>query len=112
MIKSLIIDDEQKASDVLRLMIERFVPSITEVQTCNDARNAAAMIHHIQPDIVFLDIRMPFLDGFEVLEQIKSKPFKVIFTTAYNEYSIQAIRFSAFDYLLKPVDAEELIGAI
>ena len=112
MIKSLIIDDEQKASDVLRLMIERFVPSITEVQTCNDARNAAAMIHHIQPDIVFLDIRMPFLDGFEVLEQIKSKPFKVIFTTAYNEYSIQAIRFSAFDYLLKPVDAEDLIGAI
>ncbi|HNL64856.1 MAG TPA: response regulator, partial [Ferruginibacter sp.] len=58
MIKSLIIDDEQKASDVLRLMIERFVPSITEVQTCNDARNAAAMIHHIQPDIVFLDIQL------------------------------------------------------
>ena len=112
MIKALVIDDEQKASDVLRLMIERFVPSITQVQTCNDARNAASIIHSFQPDIVFLDIRMPYLDGFEILAQIKNKQFKVIFTTAYNEYTIEAIRFSAFDYLLKPVDTEDLINAV
>lgn len=112
MIKALIIDDEQKASDVLRLMIERFVPAIQEVMVCNDARNAVQVIHHFQPDILFLDIRMPFLDGFEILSLIRNKPFKVIFTTAYNEYTIQAIRFSAFDYLLKPVDTEDLINAV
>lgn len=112
MIKALIIDDEQKASDVLRLMIERFVPQVTQVQTCNDARKAAEFIHQFQPDIIFLDIRMPYLDGFDVLNQVGNKKFKVIFTTAYNEYTIQAIRFSAFDYLLKPVDAEELVNAV
>jgi two-component system LytT family response regulator len=112
MIKALIIDDEQKASDVLRLMIERFVPEIKQVQSCNDARKAAEMIHSFQPDIIFLDIRMPYLDGFGVLNQIQNKRFKVIFTTAYNEYSIQAIRFSAFDYLLKPVDSEDLVAAV
>lgn len=112
MIKAIIIDDEQKASDVLRLMIERFVPSIKQVLTCNDARKAAEMIHSFQPDILFLDIRMPYLDGFDVLNKIQNKRFKVIFTTAYNEYTIQAIRFSAFDYLLKPIDAEDLVNAI
>jgi two-component system LytT family response regulator len=111
-IKALIIDDEQKASDVLRLMIERFVPEIKQVQCCNDARKAAEVIHLFQPDIIFLDIRMPYLDGFGVLNQIQNKRFKVIFTTAYNEYTVQAIRFSAFDYLLKPVDATELINAV
>lgn len=112
MIKALIIDDEQKASDVLRLMIERFTPEISQVQCCNDARQAAEVIHRFQPDIIFLDIRMPYLDGFGVLNQIRHKRFKVIFTTAYNEYTLQAIRFSAFDYLLKPVDAEDLVNAV
>lgn len=111
-IKALIIDDEQKASDVLRLMIERFVPEIKQVQCCNDARKAADIIHQFQPDIIFLDIRMPYLDGFDVLNQIQNKRFKVIFTTAYNEYTVQAIRFSAFDYLLKPVDSTELVNAV
>ncbi len=112
MFKALIIDDEQRASDILQLMIERFVPVITGVWTCNDSRLAAQMIHDVKPDLVFLDIRMPYLDGFEVLSQIREKRFKIIFTTAYNEYTLQAIRFSAFDYLLKPVDVEELINAI
>lgn len=112
MLKALIIDDEQRASDILQLMIERFVPEIERCETCNDARQAARMIHEFRPDIVFLDIRMPHLDGFEVLAQIKEKRFKVIFTTAYHEYTLKAIRFSAFDYLLKPVDVEELVAAV
>lgn len=112
MLRALIIDDEQRASDVLQLMMERFTPEIERVFVCNDARQAAAMIHDIRPDMLFLDIRMPYLDGFQVLDQIPQKNFKIIFTTAYNEYTIQAIRFSAFDYLLKPVDAEELINAV
>lgn len=112
MLKALIIDDEQRASDILQLMIERFVPAIELSWCCNDAREAARMIHELKPDLVFLDIRMPYMDGFEVLSQIRDKKFKIIFTTAYHEYTVQAIRFSAFDYLLKPVDVQELINAV
>jgi len=112
MLKALIIDDEPRASGILELMLERFVPEISRVWCCNDARQAAAMIHEHKPDLVFLDIRMPYMDGFEVLSQIRDKRFKIIFTTAYHEYTLQAIRFSAFDYLLKPVDVQELINAV
>jgi len=112
MLKALIIDDEQRASDILQLMIERFVPAIERCWCCNDARQAASLIHELKPDILFLDIRMPHMDGFEVLSQIREKRFKIIFTTAYHEYTLKAIRFSAFDYLLKPIDVEELIGAV
>jgi len=112
MLKALLIDDEERATDALRLMIEKFIPAIGLVEVCNDARKAAALIHNYQPSIIFLDIRMPHVSGFEVLESIPNKNFKIIFTTAYDEYAIKAIRFSAFDYLLKPIDVEELIFAI
>lgn len=112
MLKALIIDDEPRASGILELMIGRFVPEIERSWCCNDARQAAAMIHDLKPDLVFLDIRMPYMDGFEVLNRIRDKRFKIIFTTAYHEYTLQAIRFSAFDYLLKPVDVQDLINAV
>jgi two-component system LytT family response regulator len=112
MLKVLLIDDEQRATDALRLMIAKTIPEIGEVMVCNDSRQAAEKIHAFQPGLVFLDIQMPHLNGFEVLEKIPNKNFKIIFTTAYNEYAIQAIRYSAFDYLLKPVDMEELQAAV
>ncbi|HXR79965.1 MAG TPA: LytTR family DNA-binding domain-containing protein [Saprospiraceae bacterium] len=112
MLKVLLIDDEQRATDALRLMIVKTIPEIGEVMVCNDSRQAAEKIHSFQPGLVFLDIQMPHLNGFEVLEKIPNKNFKIIFTTAYNEYAIQAIRYSAFDYLLKPVDMEELQAAV
>jgi len=112
MLKVLLIDDEQRATDALRLMIIKTIPEIGEVMVCNDSRQAAEKIHSFQPGLVFLDIQMPHLNGFEVLEKIPNKNFKIIFTTAYNEYAIQAIRYSAFDYLLKPVDIEELQAAV
>lgn len=108
MLKVLLIDDEERATDSLRLMMEKTIPEIDQVMVCNDSRKAADMIHAFKPGLVFLDIQMPHLNGFEVLEKMPNKDFKIIFTTAYNEYAIQAIRFSAFDYLLKPVDIEEL----
>ncbi len=108
MLKVLLIDDEERATDALRLMIEKTIPEIKQVMVCNDSRKAADMIHAYKPGLVFLDIQMPYLNGFEVLEKMPKKNFKIIFTTAYNEYAIQAIRFSAFDYLLKPIDMEEL----
>lgn len=112
MLKVLLIDDEQRATDALRLMIIKTIPEIDEIMVCNDARQAAEKIHQFQPGLVFLDIQMPHLNGFELLEKIPNKNFKIIFTTAYNEYAIQAIRYSAFDYLLKPVDMEELQSAV
>lgn len=108
MLKVLLIDDEERATDALRLMIEKTIPEIKQVFVCNDSRQAAEMIHACQPGLVFLDIQMPHLNGFQLLEKMPNKNFKIIFTTAYNEYAIQAIRFSAFDYLLKPIDSEEL----
>jgi len=108
MLKALLIDDEERATDALRLMIEKMVPEIKQVFVCNDSRKASEIIHVYQPGLVFLDIQMPHLNGFELLEKMPNKNFKIIFTTAYNEYAIQAIRFSAFDYLLKPIDIEEL----
>jgi two-component system, LytTR family, response regulator len=112
MMKVLLIDDEIRATDALRLMIEKTVPEIRQIYVCNDSRQAAEIIHKIQPGLVFLDIQMPHLNGFELLEKLPNKNFKIIFTTAYNEYAIQAIRFSAFDYLLKPIDSEELQSSI
>lgn len=112
MLKALLIDDEERATDSLRLMIEKMVPAIEQVRVCNDPRNAAAMIAEFKPGLVFLDIQMPHLNGFQLLEKMPNKDFKLIFTTAYNEYAIQAIRFSAFDYLLKPIDVEELQASV
>lgn len=112
MIKALLIDDEERATDALQLMIEKFIPEIGRVWVCNDPGKAARLIHETSPGLVFLDIRMPHLSGFDLLNLIPNKNFKVIFTTAYDEYAIQSIRFSAFDYLLKPIDAEELINAV
>jgi two-component system LytT family response regulator len=112
MLKVLLIDDEERATDALRLMIEKMVPEIKQVFVCNDSRKAAELIHVCQPGLVFLDIQMPHVNGFELLEKVPNKNFKIIFTTAYNEYAIQAIRFSAFDYLLKPIDSDELQASV
>ena len=112
MLKVLLIDDEERATDSLRLMIEKTIPEIGQVMVCNDSRKAADVIHNFKPGLIFLDIQMPHLNGFELLEKMPNKNFKIIFTTAYNEYAIQAIRFSAFDYLLKPIDIEELKGSV
>ena len=112
MIKALLIDDERRAIDSLQLMIEKFIPEVDQIIACTDARKCAEIIHKMKPDLVFLDVRMPHLSGFDLLNLMPNKRFKVIFTTAHDEYAIQAIRFSALDYLLKPIDVDELISAV
>ena len=112
MIKALIIDDEAPAAHVLQLMIERHIPEITDIRIATKIAEAHSLIQHFQPELVFQDIVMPEKNGFEFLSEVKSIKFELIFTTAYNEYAIKAIRFSALDYLLKPVNAEELRQAI
>ena len=79
---------------------------------CLSAKKGLEAIEKSKPDVVFLDIEMPVMNGFEMLEHFKKIPFAVIFTTSYDQYAIKAIRFSALDYLLKPIDEEELVNAI
>ncbi len=106
--KILIIDDEKPTRDLIKRMIESFG---FEVEVFNDGENVKSgieSIHRIQPDLVFLDIQMPDGNGFDVLRSIEEIKFEVIFVTAFQEYAIQAIKFSALDYILKPIDLEEL----
>jgi two-component system, LytTR family, response regulator len=112
LIKALIIDDELAAANVLRLMVERYVPEITDLRLATRLDEARSLINQFQPDIVFQDIVMPEKNGFEFLSELKQVNFELIFTTAYDEYAIKAIKFSALDYLLKPINVEELQSAI
>ena len=108
MIKALIIDDEPSAVNTLRLMLERYIPEIKELRSTNDPNEGIHLLKTFRPDLLFLDIQMPLMNGFEVLKHFPQIHFKIIFTTAHDQYAIQAIRFSALDYLLKPIDADEL----
>lgn len=108
MIRALIIDDEPSAVNTLRLLLDRYIPEIAIVQSANDPEEGLSLIKSFQPDILFLDIQMPVMNGFELLKKSPSLKFNIIFTTAHDQYAIQAIRFSALDYLLKPIDADEL----
>jgi two-component system LytT family response regulator len=112
MIKALIIDDEVKARNVLQHYLTNFVEEVSEIRQADSVDNALDILQYYQPDIVFLDVEMPYKNGFQFLMEIKEPKFDVIFTTAYNQYAIQAIRFSALDYLLKPVDPDELQAAV
>jgi two-component system, LytTR family, response regulator len=107
-IKALIFDDEIAAANVLQLMIERHTPAITDVRIATTVTEAESLIQQFKPQLVFQDIIMPEKNGFEFLSGIDNINFEIIFTTAYNEYAIKAIRFSALDYLLKPINAVEL----
>lgn len=108
MIKGLIIDDEVAAVNLLALMIRRHLPEITELKYETDPAKSIQLIPEFKPDIIFLDIEMPYLNGFEVLKALPEIAFSIVFTTAYDKYAIQAIKFSALDYLLKPIDAIDL----
>jgi len=108
MVKALIIDDEQVAVSLLGMMIERHLPEITSLQSLTNPALALKLINEYKPDIVFLDIEMPYQNGFELLKSLPEISFDIVFTTAYDKYAIQAIKFSALDYLLKPIDADEL----
>ena len=112
MIKALIVDDEQASIDLLQWLLTQFCPDITATRTARSVQEAIPLIRDFQPDIVFLDIQMPHQSGFDLLTTVDPWNFEVIFTTAYNEFAIQAIRFSALDYLLKPIDEAELKKAI
>jgi two-component system LytT family response regulator len=112
MIKAIIIDDEVHCVDTLSILLADYCPDVEIVDKCMSAKKGLEAIEKLNPSLVFLDIEMPVMNGFELLEQFKQIPFSVIFTTSYDQYAIKAIRFSALDYLLKPIDPKELISAI
>lgn len=112
MIDAIIVDDESYCCETLEILIGKCCPDIQIVAVCNSGEEALAAIRHHRPQLVFLDIEMPNMNGFELLEKILLVDFALIFTTSYDHYAIKAIRFSALDYLLKPIDRDELQRAV
>lgn len=112
MIKAVIIDDEPYACQALATLLKKHCPDVEVLALVNNAKEAVKLVRELQPQLAFLDIEMPYLNGFEVLEMLAPIGFECIFTTSYDQYAIKAIRFSALDYLLKPVDVEELKAAV
>tara|TARA_R110002126_G_scaffold72364_1_gene180877 strand:+ start:34603 stop:35352 length:750 start_codon:yes stop_codon:yes gene_type:complete len=112
--KALIIDDEKKARQVLRILIEENCPKVTEILEADNLLSGVDLIKNETPNIVFLDIEMPEHSGLEILNFIEKETynFEIIFTTAYSEYAIQAFQLSAIDYLLKPVRPNQVKEAI
>jgi two-component system, LytTR family, response regulator len=108
----IIIDDEKHCIKTLTNLLEINFPEVKILASCFDSTKAYDLIRHHRPDFIFLDIEMPFLNGFDLLSKFEHLDFDVIFTTAYDSYAIKAIKYSALDYLLKPVDKEELAFAI
>ena len=112
MINAILIDDEAHCLDSLSILINKLCPEVQILQRCQSAKHGLEVLTKYKTDLVFLDVEMPSMNGFEFLEQFKEIPFSVIFTTAYDKYAIKAIRFSALDYLLKPIDPKELVAAV
>lgn len=113
MIKAILIDDEEHSLETLAWKLDKFCPGVEVIGKFEDAEEGLDFLKQNTPDILFLDIEMPRLNGFEVLEAYgREIPFDVVFTTAYNDFGIRAIKFSALDYLLKPIQNQELQATI
>jgi two-component system, LytTR family, response regulator len=112
MINAILVDDELHCLETLSILLKEYCPEVQIAEQCSSAQAALAAIKKIKPSVLFLDIEMPGMNGFELLEKIDSINFSIIFTTSYNQYAIKAIRFSALDYLLKPIDCEDLVAAV
>ena len=112
MIRSIIIDDEQHCVRALLNDLQKYCPSIEVLDTCNSAKEGMLSIKKHRPDLIFLDVEMPWMNGFEMLELLGDLNSSIIFTTAHDEFAAKAFRISAVDYLLKPVDANDLKIAV
>ena len=112
MIRSLIVDDEQNNRLTMNVLLTRYCKGVEVVSEAGTVKEAVLRIKELKPDLVFLDIEMPFENGFQLFKYFTNIDFDVIFTTAYDEYAMKAFRYSAIDYLLKPIDLQDLREAI
>ena len=112
MIKAVIIDDEKNGRNTLKNFISKYITNVKVVGEGENVQTGIQVINELNPDLVFLDIQMPDGTGFDLLERIKDINFSVIFVTAYDQYAVKAFKYSAVDYILKPVDPDMLIEAI
>ncbi len=112
MIKAILIDDEMHCLKTLGMLLKEYCVNVQVLEKCNDAATGLKAIELHKPDLVFLDIEMPRMNGFEMLQRLPQINFAVVFTTGYDQYAIKAIHFSALDYLLKPIEPKELIDAV
>jgi two-component system LytT family response regulator len=112
MLKAVMIDDDESNLSSLTEKLNKHCPQVEIIARCSNAVEGIQAIDSLRPDIVFLDIEMPVMNGFVMLQQLSYKDFELIFVTAYDHYAIKAIRFSALDYLVKPVEVEELKNAV
>jgi two-component system, LytTR family, response regulator len=112
LLKAILIDDELSSLQNLQQKLMEFCPDVTIVATTQKPEEAIVLIRQQKPDVIFLDIEMPRMNGFRMLDELGEFDFDIIFTTAYNHYAVDAIRISAFDYLMKPVAIKDLQGAV
>ena len=110
--KAIIVDDELHNIENLSIIIKKVCPDVIIAGTANNIADASNLIAEKNPDIVFLDIQMGKKTGFDLLKALPNRSFEVVFVTAYDKYGIQAVKYAALDYILKPVDSEELLSAI
>jgi two-component system LytT family response regulator len=112
MLNTIIIDDEPDCVKLLALQLKMYCPTVRVVAECTESAEGLIRIRESQPDLVFMDIEMPVLNGFQLLEKVGDIQFNLIFVTAYDKFAVKAFRFSALDYLLKPIDSKDLISAV
>jgi len=112
MIRALIVDDESKNIRILHGLLQTYCPQVHVVGQANGFHKALELIESSHPDLLFLDIEMPYGNAFDLLEKIMPVKFEIIFVTAFNDYALKAFRYSALDYLLKPVNIDELKAAV
>ena len=112
MLKAILIDDEPECLKSLTHDLNQHCPGVSIVAECSSGKEGIKAINTLSPDVVFLDIDMPYINGFDLLEMVPNVDFEVVFTTAFDKYALQAFKISAVDYLLKPIDSEDLKNAI
>jgi len=112
MIQTILVDDEPRGLNTLKKLLQEYCPEIKIVAECADAETAKDKIELLEPQLVFLDISLPRKNSFDLLAELDKVNFEIIFVTAHNEYALQAFRYSAVDYLMKPIDEDLLIDAV
>jgi two-component system LytT family response regulator len=112
MIRCILVDDEKNALEMMEWLLQTYCPQVEIVAMCNSAEQGIEAINRLRPDVVFLDIEMPRMNGFDMLENFDKLFFDVVFCTAYDQFAIRAFKYSALNYLLKPVDPDDLKATI